>query len=332
MRAIERRTEVRAAAGQWRRLFATGATPLAGMGGTVFWHDTLGVWGLFGKTHGRGGIVRDWNPFGQKPHRFRSNMIVEINPPPSGIDLNLQGAFGVDRKGKRWLLHQGRMSVSGSRVTERDFIEATGLTPAVVRFSDGSRAEYHKVAPLDAPAAVLQESIAAYVAECARARLAKTAPSDILSALGTAQAWERGLKPEATGSFEVGPRAAIVARRRHAEVWQALAAELERRGIRHSNDRVAQYGPDLFTYEGPRVLFEIKSGATSRDVFEGVGQLHIYERLLDLAFQKVLVVPKGMGRALAGPLKDLKIKCLEYEQRGRTVSFDVSTLSSCLKR
>lgn len=337
MRAIEKRKEIRAAAQRWHAAFAEGAEVIGQMtGGDVHWHPGLEIWGMFGKTHGRGGIERDWNAFGQKPFAFRSNMVVEINQPPRGIDRNIQAVFATDAAGTRWLLHQGRMSVSGSRVTEADFIAATGMAPLAVSFSDGSTGAYHKVAPIDAPAAVLQENIAAFIAQCTKARLAKTAPGTVLAALTAVEAWERGLSPEATGAFDIAAQAARRGRRRHGEVWRALAAELKRRDIPHSNDRVAQYGPDLFTYGERDILFEIKARATSTDVFEGVGQLQIYEKLLRGqygvgAYRKILVVPSGMRPVLEGLLESLDIGILTFERSGTSIRFEQRALSRALQ-
>lgn len=337
MRAIETRTEIRAAARQWHAAFAEGAEAIGQMSGQkVHWHPGLKIWGMFGKGPGKGGVERDWNAFGQKPYTFRSNMVVEINQPPQGIDRNIQAVFATDAAGTRWILHQGRMSVSGSRVTEADFIAATGLVPLEVRFSDGSTGDYHKVAPLDAPAAVLQENIAAFVAQCAKARLAKTAPGAVIDALAAVETWERGLSPEATGEFDIAEQAARTGRRRHGEVWRALAAELVRRGIPHSNERVAQYGPDLFTYGAQDILFEIKARAASTDVFEGVGQLQIYERLLrrryDVAgYRKILVVPLGMRALLEEPLASLDIGILPFVRSGNAIRFEQEALSRALK-
>lgn len=336
MKALEKASEIRATAAHWKKAFKSGSEVIGTLGGgDVFWHERLGIWGMFGKTRGRGGIERGWNPFGQKTIAFRSNMIVEINQPPAGIDRNLQGVFATDAKGARWILHQGRMSVSGSRVTESDFVNATGLKPTTIAFSDGSSGAYHKVAPLDASPVVLQEHIAAFVTQCAKARVAKLAPAKVLAALQRAQEWERGLSPETTGDFEVRARNAMQGRRRHGEVWGALSATLALRKIPHSNDRVAQYGPDLFTYGGKDILFEIKVGTTPSDIFGAVGQLHIYEQLLNAHFgssgyRKALVVPKGMRPVLEGPLAALRVAIITYERHGRSIVFDEKALGKVL--
>ncbi|HEX8532758.1 MAG TPA: hypothetical protein VF662_01165 [Allosphingosinicella sp.] len=338
MRAVEKRTEVNRAAAQWRKKFTAGAQDIGRMYGLpVWWHEDLGIWGHFGTTGGRGGSLRDWNAFGQQPYQFRSRIVVEVNQPPSGIDTNLQAVFARDDEGKLWVLHQGRMSVAGSRVTEQDFIDATGLKPVEVEFSDGRIADYHKVTSLDAAARSVQEAMAVWLAQCATARSAKLgADPQVVQAITAAQKWEHGLSPEAEGEFEISARAPAIGRRRHGEVWKALAADLKRRGVSHSNDRVAQYGPDLFTYGGTRVLFEIKSDASAQDIFAGVGQLHIYERLLAAqlgtgGYSKVLVVPEGMRSALERPLRELKVSVLTYRRSKGVVRMDSEGLSAALK-
>ncbi len=301
-------------------------------GGNVLWHGRLGLWGSFGKTHGKGGTNRDWNAFGQRPGTFRYNIIVEINQPPAGIDRNLQAVFARDDQQRVWLLHQGRMSVSGSRVTEADFMSDTSLEPVFVEFSDGSTAAYHPVAELNGPAAAVQESISAFVAQCARARTFKLAAGAPVPNFDQTQDWERGFSPENIGSYKIRARDAAVAQRLHGEIQRALAAELSNRNTRHSNDRVGQYGPDLYTYgRGPKVLFEIKSGRTANEVFAAVGQLHIYDRLLGGGYRKVLVVPKGIGTALEGPVAALNIDTIEFTREGRKTLFDLDKLTHCLK-
>jgi hypothetical protein len=333
MKALEKRSEIGALAAAWQRAFGDGADAIGTMSGQdVLWHEALGIWGMFGKTGGKGGTLRGWNGFGQKPHDFRSNIIVEINMPTQGIDRNLQAVFATDRKGRHWLLHQGRMSVAGSRVTEADFIAATGLKPTKVAFSDGTTGAYHKVADLSGSPFVIQEHIAAFIAHCARARLVKLAKGAPVADMTKVEAWEHGLSPEATGTFAIAPHGGGTGRRVHGEIWRALAAELERRKTPHSNDRVSQYGPDLFTYgSGPKVLFEIKSRCGAHDIFEGVGQLHIYDRLLGGAYRKVLVVPEGMGKALRGPIASLAIDTVEFRRDGKKVVLDQAALTKCLK-
>lgn len=333
MKALEKRAEIRTQLAAWRKAFGAGAQPIGTMSGeNVMWHEALGIWGMFGQTGGKGGSLRAWNAFGQKPNSFRSNIVVEINMPSEGIDQNLQAVFARDARERPWLLHQGRMSVAGSRVTEADFVMATGLKPMKIRFSDGSVGAYHKVADLSASAAEIQAGVAAFVTQCARARLIKLANGAPVGDLANVSSWERGLSPEIAGTFAIAPRGSGIGRRVHGEIWRALAAELKKRDVRHSNDRVAQYGPDLFTYgSGPQVLFEIKSGCGAQDIFAGIGQLQIYDQLLGGSYRKVLVVPEGMGQALRGPVAGLGIETIEFHRKGKAIALNQAALGRCLK-
>ncbi|WP_126177142.1 hypothetical protein [Tsuneonella rigui] len=332
MKSVERKGEISSIARQWQKSFREGALVIGKMDGKdVLWHQRLGIWGCFGKTHGKGGKQRDWNAFGQRPSAFRQNLIVEINQPPSGVDTNLQAVFAHDQQGQLWLMHQGRMSIPSARVTETDFADATGITPTRVQFGNGETALYHPVTRLNVAPAVMQEGIGAFIAQCARARTAKAADGVLSANLNQAQDWERGFSPEKTGSYEVKAREAVVAERLHAEVHRSLAAELARRKVRFSNDRVGQYGPDLYTYgQTAKALFEIKSGSAANDVFAAVGQLHIYDCLLGGGYRKILVVPSGIGQAFQGPLKTLGIDTIEFVRKGRRTIFDFAELSRCL--
>ena len=333
MRALEKLNDVNAMTKTWQDAFRLGAEAIGKTSrNEVFWHERLGIWGVFGKSVRETGSERNWNAFGQQPHDFRSNIIVEINQPRSGIDHSLQGVFARDEKGQNWLLHQGRMSIPGSRITESDFSAATGWTPTNVAFSDGSQRNYHKVANLRAHPAVVQENIAAFIAICANVRQKKLARDGLAVDASTLLNWERGLRPELTGSYEYSARNGGVARRVHGEIWKILTAELNDRDVPHTNGRVGQYGPDLVTEGyGQKVLFEIKSQCYAEDIFKAIGQLHIYEMLLKDNYRKVLVLPKGMGEALKGPVSNLNIKTVEFHKAGKEYVLDLKALTECLK-
>jgi len=333
MEALEKRADIRAQLSAWRKAFGAGAQSIGTMRGeSVLWHEALGIWGMFGKTGSKGGSLRAWNAFGQKPNSFRSNIVVEINMPSEGINQNLQAVFARDAQERMWLLHQGRMSVAGSRVTEADFTTATGLKPVKVRFSDDTVGAYHKVADLSVSAAEIQGSVAAFIAQCARARMVKLANGAPVGDLANVVSWERGLSPETSGTFVIASRGTGIGRRVHGEIWRVLAAELQKRKVLHSNDRVSQYGPDLFTYgDGPKVLFEIKSRCGAQDIFAGIGQLQIYDQLLGGSYRKVLVVPEGIGRALRGPVVSLGIETIEFRHKGTAIALNQTALDRCLK-
>jgi hypothetical protein len=299
-------------------------------GGEVYWHERLGTWGLFHDTDGKHGETRPWNAFGHIPSTFGQNIVVEINQPRFGIDTDLQSVFATDSAGKTWVLHQGRMSVPGVRITEADFVAVTGFKPAMVRFSNGERHPYHAVACLDVPARDVQSAVAEFVRNCAMVRLNAKVPPKLAKTLTEVRAREDSLTPEKTGSYETAPRRSVTARRNHATIWKALAAQLKRRKIGHANTRVFRFGPDLFTTHAPLVLFEIKTRVEPRDVFEAIGQLDIYEQLLETKVRKVLVVPQGIGKEMIKPLTALEILRIDYTRSGNRVSFDQKQLEACL--
>lgn len=330
-RAIETRTESAAVLALFKRKFAKGAETIASGANEILWQPAIETWALFGETGGKHSETRPWNAFGNALTAFRENIVVEINQPRVGIDTNLQSVFATDAGRKRWVLHQGRMSVTGSRIKQADFMAATSLDPVTVRFSDGTEQPYHPVACLDLPASEVQAAVGEFVRTCALVRLNETAPAKVAKALIVARKLEASLTPEKRGTYETAPRGSTIARRRHAEIWRALSKLLDARRIEHSNARVLRFGPDLFTVETPYVLFEIKSQVEPRDVFEGLGQLAIYEQLLGLPFRKVLLVPEGMGQGLREPLAALKIDHLEFKRVGNKVVIDEQLLAKVLK-
>lgn len=210
MRAIEKLSEVRAAEMRWGKKFSQGASVIGhiGSGKEIFWHERLGIWGAPIADPDRDPSTKNWNVYGRSPSGYQNNIIVEINNPPQGINRNIQGVFAKDDRRQTWLLHQGRMSVRGARVTEVDFIEATGLRPITVRFGDGSTGEYHPVANIDATATEAQDSIARFIARCSLARLAKLTGGALNSHMRRVQEWEHKITPERVGEFEVRARKA----------------------------------------------------------------------------------------------------------------------------
>lgn len=56
MKAFEKRNEIRAMLSAWRQAFGEGADSIGTMSGqNVLWHESLGIWGMFGQTGGKGG-------------------------------------------------------------------------------------------------------------------------------------------------------------------------------------------------------------------------------------------------------------------------------------
>lgn len=331
LHAEERSSAISKAIADWRKLAAIGAEQMPWRSGTVLWDEEHGYWSFFGTTkadtpHG----WRWWNVFGRMPETFRRDMLVEINPPQGGPARGTQGMVALDAAGKRHLLHGGRLHPAGHRISNDEFRTLSGLATTPIAFSDGRVLPYFRVAPLDEGAEALNQGVAAFAAVCEDVRNEVLHGSVDADLDRRVRKGEGSSNPERRGDYVIPPRPAGVAKRVHAEIWKALAEELERRKIDHSNGRVGRYGPDLRTREKPLVLFEIKTDTTARSLYESLGQLLMYERLLGEAFTKVAVFPGPPPTDLGAVLKEMKVRIVTYRKTGRTYAFDSRALGAVL--
>lgn len=331
LQAEERSTAISKAIADWRKLTAIGAEDMPWRGGTVLWNEEHGYWSFFGKTKADTALGwRWWNVFGRVPEAFRQNMLVEINPPQKGPVGGTQGMIALDAAGKRHLLHGGRLHPTGHRISHDEFSGHSGLTPILVAFSDGRVLPYFRVAPLDEGADALHQAVAAFVEVCEDVRnevLHGGADADLERRV---RQGEGSSTPERRGHYVVPPRPGGVAKRVHADVWKALAKELDRRQTDHSNRRVGRYGPDLRTRDKPLVLFEIKTDTTAHSLYESLGQLLMYERLLGAPYAKVAVLPGPPPMKLGAVLKEMEVRIVTYRKTGRTYTFDSRALGAVL--
>lgn len=335
--AVESATEVDQVVDSWRVMFGEGATILPGMGGDVLWHPSYSVWGAFHRLSGADeGSRRHWIPFGRVPVDFRRNILVEINPTPRGTESTVQGVIGRTRRGERWILH--RAQLRGARISPDIFDRAVPERKRVrVRFSNGETRAYHAVANVDSTPRTLLHQIAKYVTDCERARIYYVAGERVAEAqarVDTAETQDMGpgsSSPEKGGAYDVGPRDPIRAWRYHADVWRALTEELTRLGVRWSNGRVGRHGPDLRTLDGHPFLFEIKTDDDTPSIYEGIGQLFLYEKLLGSEHKKVLVLPSGGTGPLVNAIRALGILILAYERKRRQVTIESAQLERWLQ-
>jgi hypothetical protein len=331
LEAEERSTAISRAISDWRKLAAIGAEEMPWRGGSVLWNEEHGYWSFFGKTKADTALGwRWWNVFGRVPEAFRQNMLVEINPPQRGPAGGTQGMVALDSAGKRHLLHGGRLHPTGHRISNDEFRTHSGLGTTPVKFSDGRVLPYFHVAPLDAGAEALNRGVAAFAAVCEDVRNEVLYGSSETEFERRVRQGEGASTPERRGDYVIPPRPAGVAKRVHADVWKALAKELDRRETDHSNRRVGRYGPDLRTREKPLVLFEIKTDTTARSLYESLGQLLMYERLLGATFAKVAVLPGPPPKDLGAVLKEMEVRIVTYRKTGRTYAFDPRALGAVL--
>jgi hypothetical protein len=330
--AEERAGHISRAIADWKWVSAKDGEAIGWSENVFCWNNVHGYWAKFGGSPANTDSGwRYWNAFGIKPEEFRSNILVEINPPQSGIAKGTQGLIAHDVDGRRWILHGGRVHVGKIRVDSATFGKLSGLRTVEVAFSDASTRSYFVVAPLDQGPEALHASLFRFIERCSYVRntvLHGVAEADLDRRVEAGEVYS---SPETGGSFLIPPRGAAEGQRSHGDIWKALAAELDRRRIEHSNTRVGRYGPDLRTRKAPMVLFEIKTDVTAKSVYEALGQLLIYERLLGTDYAKALVVPDEPPRQLMNILRGFEISIVLFSKIRRSYDFEAVSLNRLLK-
>lgn len=333
LEAIEAPSAIHACVNLFEGKFAIGGRKISGLKHGAIWQERLGVWGYFSESGRRTPPESYWNVFGQQPARLRQNMLVEINPPGAGKNLNWQGVLARDQQGHRWLLHQGRLHPRGIRITEEMFDTVAKSKRVCVRYADGTVAACHRVADIDRPADEVQDRVAAFVELCARVRVHFQLGAEARDMFERVSEAEGSSNPEKQGAYDLPPVASKTAERRHADIWHALTKSLDALDIQHSNSRFGRYGPDLFAQAGRnRLLFEIKSDATASDIQRALGQLQLYEQLGGKTCKKVMVLPDEPPIKVKEALTALGIGLLYFAKRGASINFDQRTLQNIVGR
>lgn len=302
------------------------------MGTNGYFHSSLGLAACFYEhTTSR---ERYWIGFSCTDVGFRSNLVVQINPPAQGVHPLFQGVLAVDKKGKRWILHRGAMSIPGRRISSLEFLTNSKQPVAVVTFSDETIARCLVVACLDESPSIVQKQISIFVRECERIRtffdLGIDAAAEYTSIEDAESEETEEGNPEKEGSYVVPPRCAKLVDRRHPVVWKALKHCLLKRGLKSTSKRTGRYGPDLRLIGKVPVLFEIKTCVFASAVQQAIGQLLLYDRLLGGRHKKVLVVPPGLGARLANALGDLDIRILVFHWTTRGVELRAAEIDAVL--
>lgn len=195
--------------------------------------------------------------------------------------------------------------MSPLEINDQQFGTLTGLVPAFETPAlNGSPARlWYKVCRLDADPVVLRAQTFEFVRNCqfARERAAGKAPiNPPAGSLERARTLRGKLEP--AGQYQVPAQDHRTADRRHAEVVNALIAELDRHGILNQKVwSVDGYEVDLAVGEPPgAVLVEVKTSAFAQDVHTGTGQLMLYPKIMpELAHhRRVLLLPEGVTAAL----------------------------------
>ncbi|MEA3044675.1 MAG: 5-methylcytosine-specific restriction enzyme [Sphingomonadales bacterium] len=222
---------------------------------------------------------------------------VQINEPRIAGDHNSLSAIGVDAAGGRLLLRQGFLRPNepgGHTISGAEFVSRTGLAPIAVEAADlAARRQWFRVCSLDSTSEEMRLATGAFVDRCAAARLDVDAGEPIAE---PAEAFAAG---ETGGSYKVGAKATEerTIPRHHGAVYLALAELLGgaalrcRKGLHPLGFEVdAEIDGGGLT----PLLIEIKTGTSAGEIHTGVGQLHLYPRLITrlAKYDRALLLPQ----------------------------------------
>ncbi|NKL94417.1 hypothetical protein [Rhizobium leguminosarum] len=262
---------------------------------------------------------------------------VEINAPGAAADPNGLVSVAADTEGRRFVLRQGRLRQnpdSDGEVEGAKFRTLSGLEPVIVTGAVSKIArDWYVVADIDGSAEEIRRQTGEFVHACARARLLSKGLVLPQPAPPTLASDEKG------GVFvkrakDATPEKEIL--RLQGEVWLKLRRIVEGAGfdlvkLRHD----AGYEVDGIIVGGPSgILVEIKTSASAADIYEGVGQLVLYSRMLDLSdHRRVLLLPGKPSATLVSAVEaeGLMISTYKAAMNGKAVhvEFSQAFLSQC---
>jgi hypothetical protein len=160
----------------WTVIQATGTRLRVDLGRrqvAASWHPSLGFWAVPLK-----GVRRYWTIFGTGDPRKRKPPLISfvLCIPKHGCDPAASGAFAMEPKERRFLVHRGGFGGRG-RAGRRLFWRSTRLRGAEL-VENGRPSRVALVAELDSPRPRILEQLAAYVHEVARVKTLAHRPTD----------------------------------------------------------------------------------------------------------------------------------------------------------
>ncbi|MGY4369892.1 hypothetical protein ACVW1A_005957 [Bradyrhizobium sp. LB1.3] len=248
------------------------------------------------------------------------NWTVELNEPEQGTENPLSGV-GRNSAGQRYLLRQGTLhkNAQSARIESHHFEHRTGLKPAIVTI-DGKPAKrvWFIVTALDCPAEEICLNTANFVDRCGLARspdgaaAAKKDDERLVELFGP---------PEKGGKIAGQPTVNRNERWRiHGEVWQKLKALLNADG-RKLDKPLHAYGYEVdgvVEVQAGKLLLEIKTGVAAADVYEGIGQLTVYPRLLPRlsGHRRILLLPGSPSDPLVAAVGEcgVELHCYKFQK------------------
>lgn len=262
-------------------------------------------------THGAPGTITTEVMLGAD-QEFKIGVVKIVQPDATQGDRGKLTVAARDKHGRLFLLREGRLQPNRlSRGIIADFTALSGLKPVQLLVSgSASQREWFVVADLSASLEQIVAQTAAFTLACAQAR-ARAGGGDTLVDEQEASytlGWD-----EKGHSFTVvrqGGEKEVTAL--HGYVWRALAAAL---GKNVDKPRGNGFSADAITTL-TKLLIEIKTGTSPRDVYEAVGQLTLYPSLIGLGtdYTPVILVPDTppLKPLLASALHGAHVEVFSY--------------------
>lgn len=296
--------------------------PLGWQGGsdrqTVHWHRSPGVWAVLMRA--LRGSPRYWCAFGTADPWTHGDLDidVEINPPLSGINRRIAGAFLRDQTGRIHLAHSGRLGGGHSGIGKSAFAKFYRGNWQEVTWPDRTISAMVVLGPIDNSRIIV--SLAQFTRDVARFK----------------REVRNGQPPQLSGSvprFDFSPEFSGVRRRHelrdeieaqcwHGAVVSALAELLANRRLNFGNDKYR----DLIVTSDKGVvthLFEIKTDVDTTSLYCAVGQLLMHAAQAGGKRPRmILVVPRDPGSAATSALQKLDIAQVRYSWSGNKPVFD----------
>lgn len=267
---------------------------------TVSYSPELDIWLSHGEHDNK-----FWNGFGiGEPIEGRNNSLSgEINFPKEGNYRKVAGAFGVDHNGNILVLHRGKIG-GGKPGIGKNYFTGNFRGDFVTAIDGDRETEFCIVGELNSK--YFPNQVANFIKEIYRVKQLE----DGETAADFCELADFKYTAEHSGETVSERNEPVVMERTHGIVVNALAAELESRGLKVANDR----NRDLFIHKRGQIntLFEVKTSSSTQCLYSAIGQLLLYSIPILNRVQLIAVLPDKLGKTVSKKFRSLGIKILYY--------------------
>ncbi len=285
----------------------------------VYWLKGKEVWAAFGD-----GGNRFWNAFGLgNPATDKELTItVELNPPKSGINRRMAGAFAKDPlSGPSYLVHRGNMGGGKPGIGKYGFLAECPQLPVNLYDEGQGESPAIVVGMLDDPSFAI--SVTDFVKSVDTIKKKLSGESEAPPGMP--------VLPKHSPEFE-GPQkpykidAVIQARRTHGEVVNALVNRINPYGTCSNVKTPDGNRPDiLFAFQDKRrgsALFEVKTDTSPASIYTAIGQLKYYSQLYKPHPRHLVAVfPHSLTADRRHRLEAIGLEVVTFEKAGKALKF-----------